>query len=424
MAISDTQKVDFLWKKLGFAATKTDTNANKLAANEAIPSPLLIRGDKIFANSASIPSTIPASSSGVVTVYPTSSPQECTADNTATANRTWKTGVTDWIPPEFGSTYLVKVYIHDSNDAGSAGVIGNQVFITGSGNDDEWFFDYQSGVLNFIGTNLPSGKSFTGKSVYISGARYTGTIGLSQAATQGLSVEEVNDSPNVSVSNVATIKVDTTNGLNVADDGSGTITLSSSVQVDDLLDLNITDGTAGQVLATDGNGNFTFTDHLPDAPIPATEVFEVTASSQTNFTLTTTPADAEAIDVYVDNVIQVPGSTENYTLSTNTLSFTDPVPQGSEVIVKHRSAHATVAQLNAGVVTNNNLNLSYTSHEYTGDGSTTDFTCQADHTVDSVLVFVEGLLVSTSDYSITAATLSFTTAPTNGHTIIFRYFPI
>ena len=424
MAISDSQKVDFLWKKLGFAATKTDTNANKLAANEAIASPLLLRADKLLANAGSIPATIPSSSASPVTVYPASAPHECTADNTATANRTWKTDLTDWIPPEFGSTYLVKVYIHTASDASNAGVISNQVFITGSGNNDEWFFDYQSGVLHFIGENLPNGVNFSGKSVYISGARYTGTIGLSQAATEGLSVEETNDSPNVSVSNVSTIKVDTTNGLNVTDDGSGTITLSSSVTVDDLLDLNITDGTSGQVLSTDGNGNFSFTDHLPDGTFPATETFEVTASSQTNFTLATTPADSEAIDVYVDMVIQVPGSTENYTLSTNTLTFTDPVPQGSEVIVKHRSPHATIAQLNAGVVTNNNLNLSYTSHEYTGDGSTTDFTCQADHTVHSVLVFVEGLLVSTNDYSISAATLTFNTAPSNGDTIIFRYFPV
>ena len=42
MAISDTQKLDYLFKKLGFAVTKTDTNANKAAANESIASPLLI----------------------------------------------------------------------------------------------------------------------------------------------------------------------------------------------------------------------------------------------------------------------------------------------------------------------------------------------------------------------------------------------
>ena len=29
-------------------------------------------------------------------------------------------------------------------------------------------------MLNFIGTNLPNGVNFSGKSVYIEGARYTG----------------------------------------------------------------------------------------------------------------------------------------------------------------------------------------------------------------------------------------------------------
>ena len=41
MAITDAKKVDYLWKKIGYGATKTDTNAAKKAPNEAIASPLL-----------------------------------------------------------------------------------------------------------------------------------------------------------------------------------------------------------------------------------------------------------------------------------------------------------------------------------------------------------------------------------------------
>lgn len=178
MTISDNQKIDYLFKKIGYGATKTDTNAQKLAPNEAIPSPLLLRGDKVWKQSASIPSVKPSSSTGVVTCYTGSGVIETTADNTATANRTWKTDVTDWIPPQFGSTYLVNVYVHTSDDAANAASISNKVFVTGSGNDDEWFFDYESGVLNFIGTNLPNGVNFSGKSVYIEGARYTGEFGV------------------------------------------------------------------------------------------------------------------------------------------------------------------------------------------------------------------------------------------------------
>src|SRR6056300_208436 len=181
MAITDAQKVDYLFKKLGFGITKTDTNANKVAANESIASPLLLRGDKVWQQAASIPATKPGSSASPVTVYTGASTVECTADITASANRTWKTGLTDWIPPEFGSTYLVNVYVHTSSDASNAEDISNKVFITGSGNNDEWFFDYQSGVLHFIGTNLPNGVNFTGKSVYVAGARYTGAFGVGSA---------------------------------------------------------------------------------------------------------------------------------------------------------------------------------------------------------------------------------------------------
>ena len=41
MAISDSQKVDLLWKKVGFGKAKTDTNANKFAPNEAVGAELV-----------------------------------------------------------------------------------------------------------------------------------------------------------------------------------------------------------------------------------------------------------------------------------------------------------------------------------------------------------------------------------------------
>ena len=155
MAISNDQKIDYLFKKVGFGRAKTDTNANKSAVNEATSSALFVQGTNVWAESNLIPTTIPGSTSGVVNVRPTSAPVETTNDGTASANRTWKTGLIDWIPPEVGATYLIKVYVHTSGDAGNAASSGTQVFPAGSGNNDEWFFDYPSGTLNFIGTNLP-----------------------------------------------------------------------------------------------------------------------------------------------------------------------------------------------------------------------------------------------------------------------------
>ena len=191
MAISDSQKLDFLWKKLGYGFSKTETNSNKLAVNESISSPLLLRGDNIWTQSGSIPTVQPGSSSSLVTVYPTSTPLECTNDGSASPNRTWLTGVTDWISPEFGATFIIKVYIHTSGDAANAASSGTQVLAAGSGNNDEWFFDYQSGVLNFNGTNLPNGVNFSGKSVYIAGARYNGSIGIDNLEISNLNVSGI-----------------------------------------------------------------------------------------------------------------------------------------------------------------------------------------------------------------------------------------
>ncbi|NCV17834.1 MAG: hypothetical protein EBW42_03410 [Rhodobacterales bacterium] len=169
MAISDTQKVDLLWKKVGFSKAKSDTNANKKAPNEAIVSDLIIKPAEVWSDVGSIPSTIPSSNTTVLRIY---TELETTEDATATNNRTWKTGTTNWVPPKFGATYQLKVYV-DSAGSGNPASNGTQLFETGSGNNDEWYFDYQSGTLNFIGSNLPSGVS-DGNSIFVSGARYQG----------------------------------------------------------------------------------------------------------------------------------------------------------------------------------------------------------------------------------------------------------
>ena len=184
MAISDTQKVDYLFKKIGYTLTKTDTATAKSPANESIPSPLITRGDYIWQQSQTIPSTIPAANSSTITVYADSlsSTIKATVDGTSTANRTWLTGLTNWIDPSFGSTYQAKVYVVESGTTNPQ-TSGYQLFADGSGNNDSWYFDYSSGVLNFADTNLPYyanglAVSFTGKSIFVSGARYTGLTGL------------------------------------------------------------------------------------------------------------------------------------------------------------------------------------------------------------------------------------------------------
>lgn len=183
MAISDSQKIDLLWKKVGFGKVKTDTNDQKKAPNEAIGSDFVVKTSQIWAQSDSIPSVIPSANSSIVHVYSDalSSTVECVEDTTSTAHRTWKTNSTNWIAPSFGATYQLKVYAAGTGQANPQ-TNGTQLFETGSGNDDQWYFDYQAGVLHFIGNNLPSSiATSTNNVIHVSGARYVGTTGLADA---------------------------------------------------------------------------------------------------------------------------------------------------------------------------------------------------------------------------------------------------
>ena len=325
MAISDSQKVDYLWKKLGYGATKTDTNAIKKAPNEAIASPLLLRGNKIWQQADDIPGVLPGSSSGVVTVYPTSAPQECTEDTSASSNRTWKTGLTDWIPPEIASTYQVKVYIHTSGDAAGASG-GTQVFATGSGNDDEWFFDYQSGVLHFIGDNLPNGVSFTGKSVYISGGRYTGSFGVGAAAGEDATLG------NLTVS-------DTT--LSTATDGDNIILdpQSGFLVIDSTSAFQIPTGTTAQRPGSPSAGYTRFNTETGlfevydgtewDVPTASITSQSITPDGLANAFVLSNSTTTNSVIVNINGTIQQPSTA--YAVSGNVITFTE-TPEATDII--------------------------------------------------------------------------------------------
>jgi len=331
MAITDTQKVDYLWKKLGYAATKSDTNANKKAPNEAIASPLQLRADKVMTQASSIPSTQPASSAGVLTVYPTSGPIECTLDGTATANRTWKTGQTDWISPEFGSTYQVKVYIHTSSDAAGASG-GDQVFATGSGNDDEWFFDYQSGVLHFIGTNLPNGVSFTGKSVYIAGARYSGTFGVGgdtgafTFTDNRLQTTSTNEEIIIEPAGTGYVAIDTNSGLIVPVGTTGQRPSGQTGMMRFNSTTSLMEVYNGSSWVNVGGSTVTLDEFDGD-------------NSTTAFSLSQT-ASVESILVSINGTVQE--ATNTYTVSGTTVTFNEAPATGDKIQIRNFFAGNTV----------------------------------------------------------------------------------
>lgn len=182
MAISDQQKVDLLLKKIGYGVAKTDTSTVKSPSNESIASPLLVRGDMIWVKAGEIPATAPVGTTDIIQVNIGSTSIECAPDLTSTTNRTWLTNLADWIPPEFGSDYQVRVWTAPAGTANPT-TGGTRLYPDGSGNSDSWYFDYQAGVLNFPDTNVPS--SVAGKHVYIEGYRYTGLKGFDAGSSQG-----------------------------------------------------------------------------------------------------------------------------------------------------------------------------------------------------------------------------------------------
>lgn len=351
MAISDTQKVDYLFKKIGFGSTKTDINSVKLAANESIPSPLLLRGDKVWQQAGDIPATKPGSSTGVVTVYTGASTVETTEDITASTSRTWKTGVTDWIPPEFGSTYLVNVYVHTSGDASNAST-GTKLFITGSGNDDEWFFDYQSGVLNFIGDNLPNGVDFTGKSIYIEGATYTGAFGVGSAAGEDANLG------NLSISDTTISSVNTNDNIILSPSGTGVVDI-------DAVGLLLPDGTTGERSTSPTAGEIRY-----NTTNSSVEFYDGTGwrsvGTQTSITFDTFTGDGSTVAftlsqsstdggviVSINGVLQHDAS---YSVSGTTLTMVEAVADGDKLEARIISAVDAIVTESLNVYTTSQAN--------------------------------------------------------------------
>ena len=185
MAITDNQKLDLLYKQ-AFGVTKTDTATNKSPSNEGIVSNPIVRGDLVWSESNLIPvPTPPTVDTAPVDVVLS---VQCVADNTAAPingiSPTWKTNLIDWIAPTFAPLYAVKVYVNTTGTVGDPALNGG-ILLTpdGSGGTGEFFFNYSSGVLHFMGT--PSASLTAGKSIFIKGYRYTGAKGVGSGGGGG-----------------------------------------------------------------------------------------------------------------------------------------------------------------------------------------------------------------------------------------------
>ena len=237
MPASQEQKVDFLLKKIGYSASKTGIaedssltgSTKKSPFAEAIPSPLVVPVSSLWSESSFIPTTPPGSDTAYVKVYSTSSALRMTHDATVgAARRTYIARSSygnqssaihgDWIDTQFGADYILKVFKDDPT------VPANLLQQAGANaGTDGWFFDYSSGVLNFNGTNLPSGVTET--NIYIVGYRYIGRKGVQPPAGIG-TFHDLVVSNNLSVGGISTF----TGNI----DANGDLDVDGHTELDDL----------------------------------------------------------------------------------------------------------------------------------------------------------------------------------------------
>jgi hypothetical protein len=339
MAVTDAQKVDYLWKKVGFGVAKTDTSAIKSASNEANASPLLIRGDTLWVNSDLIPATAPSANTAIVRVYAGTTAIQMVNDATSSTNRTWVTNLPDWISSEFGSTYQPRLWAAPAATANAAAT-GTRLFPDGSGNADAWFFDPQAGLINFDDTNVPT--AVAGNVVFIEGYRYIGLRGVSNISSS-------NFLDNITIS-TTTISTDITNGnIILAPTGTG------MVQINGTNAFSIPVGSTAQQpnYVPAGSIRYNSDTDVPEffngadwVSITSSVVSQsITPSGSANAFVLTANTTTSGVIVGLNGVIQSP--TTAYSVSGNVITFTE-TPLTTDIIDVRFISMGQVFGLNFG----------------------------------------------------------------------------
>ena len=251
-AIPQDQYVDLLVKQL-YGVAKTDTSTDKSPSNESIASPALNRGDTQWTQSGQIPA-VASAVSGIVQAYRGASAVQCVPDTTTVPiggiYPTWLTNLTNWIPQEFGSTYVVQVWV-DNPGVSNPTVTGTQIFAPGAGGIGQYYFDNIAGLLNFIGETIPPDLT-SGKVIYIVGYRYIGLVG----------VTNLPGNTNIGNLNFTGTTISSTNlngNIVLSPNGTGSLNVTGVSNLGPVGNVKITGGTNGYVLQTDGTGNLSWT---------------------------------------------------------------------------------------------------------------------------------------------------------------------
>ena len=379
MAASQEQKVDFLLKKIGYVQSKTGiaedasgiSGTKKAPTEENKPSPLVVPSTSVWADSTFIPASPPTSNTTYVGIYTATNAFQLTHDNTVTGNRTFIARSTfgnqsasisgDWIDPSFGADYAVQVYKGDPNYGGVS------LSPTGSGNSDEWFFDYSSGILNFNGTNVPSGITTT--NVYLIGYKYLGAKGvlppagrsnLNTLSVSGLSTFTGNVDANGDLDVDGRTELDITNiseTLNVVGIATfaNNIDANGDLDVDGRTELDITN--ISETLNVTGIATFANNiDANGDLDVDGRTELDITNISET---LNVTGIATFASDIDINASIDVDGHTELDDVNVSTALTANNLVVTGSTLLKHSNS-LKLQTTGIGVSVSNGVGLTAT----------------------------------------------------------------
>lgn len=208
------------------------------------------------------------------------------------------------------------------------------MFAGGSGNNDEYFFDYQSGVVHFIGTNLPNGVNFSGKTVYVSGARYSGTLGLQNNVANTGDITFTGST--LSAPSNADMTFDNSGTGQYIFEGTTSLTVPKGTTAqrpsaeEGVIRFNTT---TGKYEVSEDGSTYTALRTEAVAGTISKDIFTGDGST-TSFTMSTEPSDLKNVIVYIDGVMQEP--TQNYTMSGTTITTAgEAAHSGARIVVMH-----------------------------------------------------------------------------------------
>ena len=170
-----------------------------------------------------------------------------------------------------------------------------------------------------------------------------------------------------------------------------------SININDSYTLPATDGSADQVIKTDGSGNLSFTNQSSGGSQLSVEKNILTGNgSATAFTVSSTIASENNTQIYIDGVYQ---SKDNYSASGTTVTFTTAPPNGAEIEVIHFVSVQGAIKVNS----------------FTGNNSTVAFTTGASIIdEDNTQIYIDGVYQSKNNYTTSGNVITFSTAPGTG----------